>query len=200
VIAAVILVAIAVILAASLSGFASGLLGVYSYSPQISISGFEVQEDGTGKIVFENTGAKGDSLYGLQVYPNSMMVLKTHHNNGNNGNNGNNNGNNEHDPQCQEHSENGNCLHDQDHGHSGDSNGHQNNNGNNGNNGNNNGNNNNDGGNGYIDTLDLNLPPFSKTEISWDETSLGEFSRGDVITVEVFLDSGNRLTYSGQVS
>jgi hypothetical protein len=113
-------------------------------------------------------------------------------------------------PKCTEHSDEGNCLHDQDKGKSGSSSGHQNtpsggtnNNGNSGSNTNNSGgqgngpNGNNGHGKGYIGIL---LPPYAETEVEWEETSVGEFGTGEMITVQIYLESGNRLTYSTLVS
>jgi len=220
VIAAVILVAIAVVLAASLSGFASSLVGTYSYTPMITVESLELREDGTGKIVFYNSGARGDAVVSLQAMPNSPMGLSlsdgtTVVNSGGDvaggGNTGSNNGgSNDPAPNCTEHSDAANCMHDQDKGNSGSSSGHQNNpsggsnsNGNSGGSTNTgSGQSNGPGGNNGLNQVPVGifLPPNSETTIDWSETSVGEFGSGEMVTVQVYFESGNRLTFSTLVS
>lgn len=207
VIATVILVAIAVVLVASLSGSASSLLGTYSYSPQISVESLEINNDGTGRILVYNAGARSDSLVALQVFPNSPMSMVTDDGWGRDAANGSdpehdNNGNNSSpSPRCKEHSAEGNCMHDQDQGKSGSSSRNQNepNGGNSNNSGGQSDGANGNGGNnnGHRGKL---LPPYAETDLSWTEASVGNFSTGDIITVQVYLESGNRLTISTIVS
>jgi flagellin-like protein len=199
VIAAVILVSIAILLAASLSGFASSFVGVYSSSPQISIRSMQIQDAGTGTIVFYNAGASTDSMISVQVSPNSPVYPAFDYSNseqsgGNTGAISSGNGN--PGPSCTEHSEYANCLHDQGHGHSVDSNGHQNN-GNSGGTGN--------GGQGSgplegYNSQGVPLPANSESEVSWYDSSVGEFYPGQTITVHITLGSGNDLTYTTVVS
>ncbi len=118
---------------------------------------------------------------------------------------------NDHLPQCQEHTDRGNCMHDQDRGNSGSSNGHQGGNTNNGgsntgnsgsntNGGSGQGNNGSNGNHGGKLAKGILLPPYAEVDISWAESSVGDFSSGEKITVLIYLQSGNRLTYSALVS
>jgi flagellin-like protein len=222
VIAALILVAIAVVLVSALSGFASSMLGTYSYSPLISVHSLEVQPDGTGRIIFYNDGARSDSVVGLQVIPNAPMdlvpdtgtVITNQHQTSDDGGaaGGDEGASSEHLPQCQEHTDLGNCMHDQDKGNSGSSSGHQagntdgagSNTGNSGsstNGGSGQGNNGSHGNPvGKYSAEGIFLPPYAEIDISWAESSVGDFSSGEKITVLIYLQSGHRLTYSALVS
>ena len=211
VIAVIILVSIAIVLVVSFAGFASSIVGVYSTTPQISVKSMDVDKTGYGKIVFYNAGASSDSVLSVQVSPNSPVYFGDGSGNegsargagtggGSNGSSGSNNGTN-HSPECSDHSENGNCNHDQDRGQSG--NVHGNNQHNQG--GNNTGGSaagNNTGGqstdsNNYDEISGMLIPPNSESEIFWDNgTSVGEFYSGQMITVKITLSSGNSLTYT----
>jgi flagellin-like protein len=210
VISVVILVAIAVVIAGSMSAFASGVFNNYAGSPNVKVLSLEVDGHGRGTINLVNSGAGSDTLEALQVHPNDPVILNSknhpHNNNNNNGNNGNNGigSLNDPTPECAEHSEMGNCLHDKDKGKSGESNGHQNEN-NNSNDGNGNSNGNNGGGSEsdtveHADLLDAVIPANSDKEITWTDDSLGEFSPGQQIVVTITFSSGNELTYYTIVS
>jgi hypothetical protein len=199
------------------------MLGTYSHSPLISVHSLEVQPDGTGRIIFYNDGAISDSVVALQVIPNAPMDLvpdtgtvitnqqQTENDDGG-ATGGDEGGANEHSPQCQEHTDVGNCMHDQDKGNSGSSSGHQAGNTNSGGSNTGNSGSSNNGGSGQgndgshgnpggkYSAKGILLPPYAEIDVSWAETSVGDFSPGEKITVLIYLQSGNRLTYSALVS
>lgn len=222
-ISAVILVAIAVIIASSLAAYASGFFNNFSQSANIKILSLEVNDDGTGMMQLANSGAQSDVLQSIQVHPNDPVILnhngeyphsKSKADHDNNGKDNGNNGvgtQNDPVPQCSEHSDTGNCLHDKGKGKSGDSHGQEHDNNNN----DNSGGGDNDGSNGdaldnwdpssedantdqtyLVDTV---IPANGSRELFWDE-SLGHFNQGQQITVSITFASGNELTYYAIIS
>jgi flagellin-like protein len=68
VIATVILVAVAVVIAAALAGFASSLFGTYAGAGgAVAVESVEVHVDGTGQVVLVNGGQTSDSITSIQV-------------------------------------------------------------------------------------------------------------------------------------
>ena len=68
VIATVILVAVAVVIAAALAGFASSLFGTYAGAGgAVTVESVEVHVDGSGQVVLVNGGQTSDSITSIQV-------------------------------------------------------------------------------------------------------------------------------------
>jgi flagellin-like protein len=67
VVATVILVAVAVVIAAALAGFASSLFGTYSSSGSIAVKSMTVNVAGDGLIELVNRGALSDSVASIHV-------------------------------------------------------------------------------------------------------------------------------------
>ena len=68
VVATVILVAVAVVIAAALAGFAGSLFGSYSNGPQVKVKSMEI--DGaaiTGTVTLSNAGNQGDSVTNIKI-------------------------------------------------------------------------------------------------------------------------------------
>ena len=67
VVATVILVAVAVVIAAALAGFAGSLFGSYSSGPQVRIQSVSLLDDGTGTITMSNAGSADDTVTKVEV-------------------------------------------------------------------------------------------------------------------------------------
>ena len=68
VIATVIFVAVAVVIAAALAGFASSLFGTYAGAGgAVTVESVEVHVDGSGQVVLVNGGQTSDSITSIQV-------------------------------------------------------------------------------------------------------------------------------------
>jgi len=67
VIATVILVAVAVVIAAALAGFAGSLFGSYSNGPQVKVVTMTLHEDGSIDLVMANAGNANDAVTKVSV-------------------------------------------------------------------------------------------------------------------------------------
>jgi flagellin-like protein len=75
VVATVILVAVAVVIAAALAGFAGSLFGSYSNGPQVKIQSMTLLDDGTGTITMSNAGSSDDAVTKVAVKGTGEVVL-----------------------------------------------------------------------------------------------------------------------------
>src|SRR3954453_6906754 len=68
VVATVILVAVAVVIAAALAGFAGSLFGSYSQGPQIKVRSLTIDSTAnTGTVTLANAGNQGDSIKEIKM-------------------------------------------------------------------------------------------------------------------------------------
>jgi flagellin-like protein len=78
VIATVILVAVAVVIAASLAGFSSSLFGTYSSAGgAVTVKSMVVEADGDTSVTLINKGNVSDEIVSIQALPNAPVTAFT---------------------------------------------------------------------------------------------------------------------------